>query len=89
MGPQLEIQRAAMQQAQQASKTLLEMQKVAIEQAQEARATAQKANYNAVALEQSQQSNKDLGKALQAVTSDYSSCVKAQMEKLDKPTDSA
>ena len=58
-----------MQQAQQVSKTQLEMQKVAIEQAHEASVVAQKAN--AVALEQSQQSNKDLGKALQAVTSDY------------------
>ena len=87
MEPQLEIQRTAIKQAQQASRTQLGMQKVAIEQAQQASAIAQEAS--AVALEQSQESNRDLGKALQAVTSDYSACVKAQMEKLDKPKDSA
>ena len=41
------------------------------------------------ALEQSQQEKRELGESLKSAVSDYPGCVKAQMDKLDKPKDSA
>jgi hypothetical protein len=40
-------------------------------------------------MQQQQEANQSLGEALMAVTSNYSTCAKAQMDKMEKPKDSA
>ena len=76
MAPQLQIQQQAFDQSQ-----------IAIEQNRQF--MEQNRLVSEAAAEESRKAQELLGESLKAVVSDYSVCVKAQMDKLEKPKDAA